>query len=168
MFQDENYYIDLESKVIQLALFIRNNVLIIAPNNMVSTNTINITVLLFFRVLMLSHQQSTTNDKREGWGGTLKQSAPHLHSRRHQPLVSLGSAGEEEPGHHTASQEASDSQHSSQPYWNCICAVSGEGRCRGGGALRGSCADCSRCRRGRWWETVDFGEDVRMLLEHTQ
>lgn len=56
VFQDENYYKDLESKVIQLALFILNNVLIIAPNNMVSTNTINITVLLFFRVLILSHQ----------------------------------------------------------------------------------------------------------------
>lgn len=56
VFQDENYYKDLESKVIQLALFILNNVLIIAPNNMVSMITINISVLLFFRVLMLSHQ----------------------------------------------------------------------------------------------------------------
>lgn len=36
--------------MIQLALFIVNNVLIIAPNNMVSTTTINISVLLFFRV----------------------------------------------------------------------------------------------------------------------
>lgn len=46
--QDENYYKDLESKVIQLALFILNNVLIFAPNSMVSTTTINIRVLLFF------------------------------------------------------------------------------------------------------------------------
>lgn len=94
---------------------------------------------------------------------------PPLRCRHGVLLISLGFAGEEEPGDTAANQKAYHCQHGGEPRLHTICAIVGNGH---GCALHGSSAFSSAfCgRRGGSWdgEAVHLCEDVRMLLENTE
>lgn len=80
-------------------------------------------------------------------------------------LISLGFAGEEEPGDTAANQKAYHCQHGGKPRLHAVCAIAGNRR---GYTLRGSGAFCGRRRGSCGGEAVHLCEDVRMFLENTQ